>query len=138
MADGATNRKANGIANLRPHWKPGQSGNPKGRPPKLVDISAMAREYGPECVRKCVALMRNSPDERVQFAATKELMDRGYGRPTQAVEATEREQALAFRHLIAAQAASQLLQQRILDGEATDVDTDTNVDTPDRLAPALE
>ena len=98
----------------------------------------MAREHGPECVRKCLNLMRHSRDERVQFAAAKELLDRGYGRPTQAVEATEREQALAFRHLIAAQAASQLLQRRILDGEATDVDTDTNVDTPDRLAPALE
>jgi hypothetical protein len=34
------------VAGLRPHlWKPGQSGNPKGRPPKLRCFKTLMKDY---------------------------------------------------------------------------------------------
>ena len=40
----------NSLANLKP-WKPGQSGNPKGRPPKVRTIPDILRRLGQERVK---------------------------------------------------------------------------------------
>jgi len=37
-------KNPNSLANLKKGWKPGQSGNPKGRPPNTKYISELARE----------------------------------------------------------------------------------------------
>lgn len=66
-------------------FKKGQSGNPGGRPKECAEVKALAREYGAEAVEKLVALMRGE-DERVAKAAADSLLDRGYGKPGQAVE----------------------------------------------------
>jgi hypothetical protein len=67
-------------------WKPGQSGNPAGRPKVAGEVRALARQYGPEAIAKLVTLMRGSDDERVQLAAARELLNRGYGRVPLAIE----------------------------------------------------
>src|SRR5690242_15376580 len=71
-----------GTANLIP-WKPGQSGNPhgprKGAP--YFEALRLAREAGPEAIRKLIELMRTSKDERVVAVACNSLLDRGYGKP---------------------------------------------------------
>src|SRR4029077_19750658 len=116
-------------------WRPGQSGNPGGRPKKIVDLAAMAREHGPECIAKCVALMRKSPDERVQFSALKELLDRGYGGPAQSVSSDGASSAdLTLLHLLAARmlhdAAQPTLEAKVVADETTP--------PPDLYAPASE
>jgi len=62
-------------------------GRKMGTPNKSTsEIRALAQEYGPEAIRRLVSLMRQRDDHKVQLAAAKELLDRGYGRPMEVVE----------------------------------------------------
>lgn len=69
----------------RTSWKPGQSGNPGGRPKVSAEVRELAREHGPKAIQRLVALM-NSKNESVAVRASEAILDRGYGRPTQAME----------------------------------------------------
>lgn len=60
-------------------WVKGQSGNPGGRPAVVAEVRRLARMHTGEAIDRLVELMR-STDERVAFAAIRELLDRGYGR----------------------------------------------------------
>ena len=66
-------------------FQPGQSGNPGGRPKEDIEVKALARTAGPEAVEKLVELMRGD-DRRTALAAAQALLDRGFGKPSQAVE----------------------------------------------------
>lgn len=73
----------------RSAWKPGQSGNPGGRPAVLKDIRAAAQQEGEACIRALVAIRDNpSSPEAARVAAIRELLDRGFGKPTQHTEIT--------------------------------------------------
>ena len=73
-------------------WKPGQSGNPGGRPKVAAEIQAVARDHGREAIERLVALM-HSKNESVAVRAAEALLDRGYGRPIQGMEMIEKEKA---------------------------------------------
>ena len=45
--------------------------------------------HGQEALTRLLQLMRQSEDARVTLAATQEILNRGYGRPSQAVEVTQ-------------------------------------------------
>lgn len=79
--------KPNHSGRRVPHsaWKPGQSGNPGGRPRVVADIQALARQHTEAAIRALVAAL-DSPRERV--AAAQALLDRGYGRAPQRTELT--------------------------------------------------
>ncbi len=64
---------------------PGQSGNPSGRPKEAAEVKALARSHSQEAVNKLVALMRSSADERTIIAACNSILDRGLGKPAQAI-----------------------------------------------------
>ena len=67
-----------------PHaWKPGQSGNPSGRPRLNHDIVALARQYTDKAI---AALYEALDDPRTRVAAAQALLDRGYGRAIQRQE----------------------------------------------------
>jgi hypothetical protein len=68
-------------------WAPGVSGNPRGRPPAEFDVAAAAREHGAHCLAVAVELL-NDPDPRIRLAALVAILDRGFGRPTQMIAAT--------------------------------------------------
>ena len=68
-------------------FQPGKSGNPGGRPKEAAEVKALAQEYGAEAIEKLVALLRGE-DDRVAKAAADSLLDRGFGKPGQAVEMT--------------------------------------------------
>ena len=55
----------------------GQSGNPGGRP---KGIAALAREHKDKALEVLVAGLDNA-DAKVQIAAAREILDRGYGKP---------------------------------------------------------
>ena len=53
-----------------------------------AEIKEVARQYGTEAVEKLAELMRCDDNPQVQRAAAEALLDRGYGKPSQAVEAS--------------------------------------------------
>lgn len=61
-------------------WKPGQSGNPKGRPKKDRDIIKQAKDAAEDGMKTLVKLMKSS-DERVALAAAQAIIDRAIGKP---------------------------------------------------------
>jgi hypothetical protein len=66
------------------------AGRPKGRRNKVTaDIKEIAQSFGEEAITQLVEIMRDGeapPAARV--AATKEILDRGYGKAKQDVELT--------------------------------------------------
>ena len=70
-------------------FKPGQSGNPGGRPKIISEIQEMARKHTAEAIETLVAVMRDasaSPAARVSAASA--VIDRAAGKPVQAIEAS--------------------------------------------------
>src|SRR5438270_14076716 len=66
----------------------GQSGNPGGRSRRHIgDLSREARRYASLAVSTSVKICRNGM-ERNRLVAARELLDRGYGRPIQMIDAS--------------------------------------------------
>lgn len=67
-------------------FKKGQSGNPGGRPKRHIgDLSKEARRYATLALGVLVEIARKGV-ERNRLAAATALLDRGYGRPVQALD----------------------------------------------------
>jgi Family of unknown function (DUF5681) len=73
-------------------WKPGQSGNPKGRG-GTSEVKVLAREHTAEAVQTLVKAMRTGHSEKVRVAAAIALLDRGWDRPVVTVQRTDFEMA---------------------------------------------
>jgi hypothetical protein len=68
-------------------FKPGQSGNPGGRPKIIAEVAGLARAYTAEALETLRSIMldkRQSGAARV--AASCAILDRGYGRPAQSLD----------------------------------------------------
>ena len=87
MAIGEKQTAITGYPNLRPAWKPGQSGNPAGRPPKNISITSLVKAklllpanngktYGELVADSLVELATTGKD----MVAIKELLDRVEGK----------------------------------------------------------
>lgn len=67
-------------------FKPGQSGNPGGRPKVVGEVQELAREHTSDAMRTLVRVMNDEKaPPAAQTAAACALLDRGYGRPAQFV-----------------------------------------------------
>lgn len=66
-------------------FQKGQSGNPGGRPKESDEVKELARQHGPEAIEKLVAWLR-SDNPKASVSAANALLDRGYGKPLQAIE----------------------------------------------------
>jgi hypothetical protein len=65
-------------------WRPGQSGNPAGRPRKtqeLRDLEAACRAKAPDALRVLTALMQKADKDSTRLAAALAILDRGFGKP---------------------------------------------------------
>ena len=59
-------------------------GRPKGALNRsTLEVREAARAYTAESLAKLAAIMRHGTSEAAQIMAAKELLDRGYGRPSQ-------------------------------------------------------
>lgn len=58
-------------------WKPGQSGNPGGRPKAAINVRDLARA---QTERAIVALIEALDDPRLKVSAAQALLDRGWGK----------------------------------------------------------
>jgi len=63
----------------------GKSGNPSGRPRCPAEVKALAREYSEDAIMRLVALMMQDDDRRTAKAAADSILDRGIGKPEQAI-----------------------------------------------------
>ena len=87
MAHRSTAQNSRGTAvSARPRgrpFEPGHSGNPGGRPRVVGELRELARVYAPEAIRELARLALKAKSETARVAAIRELLDRGYGKPTQ-------------------------------------------------------
>lgn len=68
----------------RPKGLPKTGGRKKGVPNKATaDVKALAQEYGPQAISVLVTLMAGASSDQAKVAAARELLDRGYGKPSQ-------------------------------------------------------
>lgn len=80
------------YAGLKP-FKPGQSGNPAGRPKKSVQVMKTAEDHIDAAINVLVqALKDDSVKNRI--AAANALLDRGLGKPKQTVEVATNNRSL--------------------------------------------
>jgi hypothetical protein len=69
-------------------FEKGRSGNPGGRPKVVGEVRELAQAYTTEAIETLVAIMAdgNAPPA-ARVAASNAILDRGYGRPAQTVNA---------------------------------------------------
>ena len=70
------------MAKSRTSFTPGRSGNPGGRPRAVLDVQELARARTAEAI---AALVEALADPKHKVAAAVALLDRGWGRPVQAI-----------------------------------------------------
>lgn len=101
MSDVANSARSAPRVIGRPFAK-GSSGNPNGRPKAALDITKLARQYGPAGVEMLAELAGLTPGkvaepDTARIAAIKELLDRGFGKATQLITGDpERPVAIEF------------------------------------------
>jgi len=71
------NSKLNKLA----PWKPGQSGNPNGRPKIHPDLKVLAKDLCPEVIHTWAEIMRNGQRDSDRIRAAENLWAIAYGRP---------------------------------------------------------
>jgi Family of unknown function (DUF5681) len=76
-------RRANSTS-----FRPGQSGNPNGRPRVLADVQNAAREHSADAIKTLSDIMNNpKAPAAARISAACALLDRGYGKALQTVDA---------------------------------------------------
>lgn len=72
-----------------PGWKKGQSGNPGGRRKQDYRIKDLAQEHTEPALKMIRSIMDDPKTvPSVKLAAANALLDRGYGKPAQTIDAT--------------------------------------------------
>tara|TARA_R110000868_G_scaffold199448_2_gene446089 strand:+ start:479 stop:802 length:324 start_codon:yes stop_codon:yes gene_type:complete len=67
-------------------FKPGQSGNPAGRPkktPEELDLIAACKAKTPSALAVMVDIMENGEKEATRLQAAQSIIERAYGKPVQ-------------------------------------------------------
>lgn len=80
----AENRKASGKRPNSGSFKPGQSGNPGGRPKGNDEVKALAREHTSAAIAR-LAFWMASDNAKASVSACVSLLDRAWGKAPQAV-----------------------------------------------------
>lgn len=71
----------------RPKGIPRTGGRQKGTPNKITaDVRALASQYSDAAIQELARLSTKAESETARVSAIKELLDRAYGKPSQAVE----------------------------------------------------
>lgn len=97
---------------------PGASGNPSGQTSTVREAKRRAEGYAADAIDELMALARNAGvDSKARVAAYREVLDRGLGKPRQAIDltaTTERREEHEITERILADAASLALAEHLL------------------------
>lgn len=100
-------------------FQKGQTGNPSGRGRRQIgDLSREARRYAALALDTLVKICRSGDNERNRLAAANALLDRGFGRPVQAIDFITAGKKLS--ELTADELAA--LEARLMTGAADDAE----------------
>jgi hypothetical protein len=69
-------------------FEKGKSGNPKGRPKSDKTIIELARTMTEDALNTLYSVMMESDKDQARVAAASAILDRGWGKPPQALEHT--------------------------------------------------
>lgn len=67
-------------------FKKGVSGNPGGKPKELKGIQELARKHAPQALNALVKVATSGRSESARVSAATALLDRGFGKPMQALQ----------------------------------------------------
>ncbi len=68
-------------------WQKNKSGNPSGKPKDIHGLRALARSHAPDAVATLVKIMSGRYPAAARVQAAGMLLDRGFGKPQQHVDA---------------------------------------------------
>lgn len=106
-------------------FKPGQSGNPGGRPkltPEEQDALAMAKQFAPDAIRALheIATSKTASD-KARVTAAEAIINRVYGKPKETVESTVKHERRSESDILKELVALGLVQSdRASEGTASD------------------
>jgi hypothetical protein len=79
-------------------FQKGISGNPGGTPKSFQEVVALARTKSTRCIEMLFDLAENSTNDGVRVNAIEAILDRGWGKPKQALELSgDPERPIAIR-----------------------------------------
>jgi hypothetical protein len=79
-------------------FKKGESGNPGGRTAAKVQITEMAKKYGPDALQYLASVFNNPKESTThRITAAKELLDRGFGKAFQSVKVSGEDDGAPIR-----------------------------------------
>lgn len=84
MSDGAEKQSVSRNGGRRP----GAGRKPGKKNARTIEIEQKAREHTAEALKALLYIAKNGKSEPARVSAATALLDRGYGRPRQAVEHT--------------------------------------------------
>ena len=85
------------AAYCNPNWVKGVSGNPGGRKKPAYDIIAMCKANAPDIIQRLINMALGrlpDVDYNTQVKAAESIINRAYGKPSQAIDMTTNGQSL--------------------------------------------